>query len=85
MHTLFPRGFLYDFLFFIGSPTGVNHANLYKLVKVVILGLLLLSYIVSASADEQEDLAKKSQNLIGNIISLPFENNFIPVIYKLQL
>ena len=29
-----------------------------------------------AAADGQEDLAKESQNPIGNIISLPFENNF---------
>ena len=55
--------------FFIGSPTGVNDANLYNLVKVVIVGLLFLSFIASASADEQEDLAKESQNPIGNIIS----------------
>jgi hypothetical protein len=62
--------------FFVGSPTGLNNADFYRLAKVIIVGLLLLSFTASASADEQEDLAKESQNPIGNIISLPFENNF---------
>ena len=37
---------------------------------------IVLTFAKIAIADEQEDLAKESQNPIGNIISLPFENNF---------
>ena len=55
-------------------------------VRVLIIAIcLVLTTSPFAAADEQEDLAKESQNPIGNIISLPFENNFIPVIYQLQL
>jgi len=42
------------------------------LYTLVFLGIC----VVQAVADKQEDLAKESQNPIGNIISLPFENNF---------
>lgn len=38
--------------------------------------LLLLAVLTTVPAWTQEDLAKQSQNPIGNIISLPFENNF---------
>jgi hypothetical protein len=37
---------------------------------------IVLTLAPIAVADEEEDLAKESQNPIGNIISLPFENNF---------
>jgi hypothetical protein len=37
---------------------------------------MVLTLSVTAMAGETEDLAKESQNPIGNIISLPFENNF---------
>lgn len=39
------------------------------------IGCVLL-LAMAATADGTEDLAKQSQNPIGNIISLPFENNF---------
>ena len=42
------------------------------LYTLVFLGIC----VVQAIADKQEDLAKESQNPIGNILSLPFENNF---------
>ena len=52
----------------------------------------MLTLSVTAMADESEDLAKESQNPIGNIISLPFENNFDfgvgpedALVYKLNL
>jgi hypothetical protein len=41
-----------------------------------IAACLVLTLSVTAMAGETEDLAKESQNPIGNIISLPFENNF---------
>ena len=41
-----------------------------------IAACLVLTLSVSAMAGETEDLAKESQNPIGNIISLPLENNF---------
>jgi hypothetical protein len=37
---------------------------------------LVLTIAPVATADDQANLAKESQNPIGNIISLPFENNF---------
>jgi hypothetical protein len=43
---------------------------------LIILAFLVLTISTTAMADDQEDLAKESQNPIGNIISLPFENNF---------
>ena len=36
----------------------------------------MIHSIAQSFADQEEDLAKESQNPIGNIISLPFENNF---------
>ncbi|MCP4405584.1 MAG: transporter [bacterium] len=42
-----------------------------RIVASLLLGLLILSTPVRA----QEDLAKQSQNPVGNMISLPFENN----------
>jgi len=42
-------------------------------VIVTYLALIISTFAV---ADVQQDLAKESQNPIGNIISLPFENNF---------
>jgi Putative MetA-pathway of phenol degradation len=54
----------------------LNSWNTIKVKIVVIVTCLILSISTFAKADEQEDLAKESQNPIGNIISLPFENNF---------
>ena len=50
--------------------------NVIKARIVVIVTCLVLTISTLAGADDQEDLAKESQNPIGNIISLPFENNF---------
>ncbi len=50
--------------------------NATKARIVVIVICLVLTFSTFAVADDQEDLAKESQNPIGNIISLPFENNF---------
>ncbi len=47
-----------------------------KAKSVAIVTCLVLSVSLFAKVDAQEDLAKESQNPIGNIISLPFENNF---------
>ena len=50
-----------------------------KVVDTAIMAMvtcIILTLATIAIADEQEDLAKESQNPIGNIISLPFENNF---------
>ena len=50
-----------------------------KVVDTAIMAMvtcIVLTFAKIAIADEQEDLAKESQNPIGNIISLPFENNF---------
>lgn len=44
--------------------------NISKSVIAIFLTVLLASY---ASADEKDDLAKQSQNPVGNIISLPLE------------
>ena len=43
---------------------------------VAIAACLVLTIATFAGADDQADLAKESQNPVGNIISLPFENNF---------
>ena len=43
-----------------------------SLCLLAVLTLTVRTPVVSA----QEDLAKKSQNPIGNLISVPFENNF---------
>ena len=43
---------------------------------MTIVTCLVLIISTFAAADDQEDLAKESQNPIGNVISLPFENNF---------
>jgi len=50
-----------------------------KVVDTAIMAMvtcIVLTLATIAIADAQEDLAKESQNPIGNIISLPFENNF---------
>jgi len=49
--------------------------NVMKTGVMIILTCLVLIISTFAAADDQEDLAKESQNPIGNIISLPFENN----------
>ena len=41
--------------------------------KSVIAALLIVFSITSANADEKETLAKKSQNPVGNLISVPIE------------
>ena len=46
-----------------------------KLTHVMIVWLVT-AMLTTAPVRAQEDLAKESQNPIGNIISLPFENNF---------
>ena len=50
--------------------------NVMKTGVMIIVTCLVLIISTFAAADDQEDLAKESQNPIGNIISLPFENNF---------
>jgi len=50
--------------------------NAIKARVLAIVTCLVLNVAPFAVADDQEDLAKESQNPIGNIISLPFENNF---------
>jgi len=50
--------------------------NVMKTGVMTIVTCLVLIISTFAAADDQEDLAKESQNPIGNIISLPFENNF---------
>jgi putative salt-induced outer membrane protein YdiY len=50
--------------------------NAIKARIVVIVACLVLTISPFAAADDQEGLAKDSQNPIGDIISLPFENNF---------
>jgi hypothetical protein len=48
----------------------------FKVPIMAMAACLFLALATFATADDQEDLAKESQNPIGNIISLPFENNF---------
>lgn len=50
--------------------------NAIKARIVVIVTCLVLTISPFAAADDQEDLAKKSQNPIGNIISLPLVSRF---------
>ena len=50
--------------------------NAIKARVLAIVTCLVLNVAPFAVADDQEDLAKESQNPIGNIISLPFESNF---------
>ena len=50
--------------------------NATKTRIMVIVICLVLTVSTFATADDQANLAKESQNPIGNIISLPFENNF---------
>jgi hypothetical protein len=66
--------------------------NAIKARVLAIFTCLVLTVSPFALADDQEDLAKESQNPIGNIISLPFENNFDfgvgpedALVYKLNL
>ena len=66
--------------------------NAIKARILAIVTCLVLTVAPFAVADDQEDLAKESQNPIGNIISLPFENNFDfgvgpedALVYKLNL
>ena len=66
--------------------------NAIKARILAIVTCLVLNVAPFAVADDQEDLAKESQNPIGNIISLPFENNFDfgvgpedALVYKLNL
>lgn len=51
-----------------------RYANKARIVMIVTY--LVLTISMFAEANDQQDLAKESQNPIGNIISLPFENNF---------
>jgi hypothetical protein len=48
----------------------------FKARMVVLAACLVFSIPTLVVADAQKNLAKESQNPIGNIISLPFENNF---------
>ena len=59
---------------------------------IIIITCLVLTFSTFAVADDKEGLAKESQNPIGNIISLPFENNLDfgvgpedALIYKLNI
>ena len=56
--------------------------NAIKARVLAIVTCLVLTISTLAVANELEDLAKESQNPIGNLISLPFENN--SVFYQLQ-
>ena len=51
-----------------------QHAVKERIIAIVSSLVLILSTV--AAAEDQANLAKESQNPIGNIISLPFENNF---------
>jgi hypothetical protein len=50
--------------------------NAIKARVLAIVTCLVLNVSPFAAADDQEGLGKDSQNPIGDIISLPFENNF---------
>ncbi len=47
--------------------TGIN------VCKLISTALLIILFTTFAYAESKEDLAKKSQNPVGNIISLPIE------------
>lgn len=47
-----------------------------NMFSILITVLLLNSTVAVGFSQAQEDLAKQSQNPLGTIISLPFENNF---------
>jgi hypothetical protein len=57
-----------------GSYPGVamKSPNVVNITIMAMVACLVLTNVTLAMADEQEDLAKESQNPIGNIISLPF-------------
>jgi hypothetical protein len=48
-------------------------------MKTTVLGLVLATFVIAApggaSADADEDLRAKTQNPVGSLISVPFENN----------
>ena len=44
--------------------------------KMILLLLIFFVLFFSGTVLAQDDLAKQSQNPLGTIISLPFENNF---------
>ena len=56
------------------APTGQEGLYMFRTVACVALWLFL-ALVAITPAMAQEDLAKESQNPIGNLISLPFENN----------
>ena len=45
------------------------------LIYSITATILLIAIYLPVMADSEEDMAKKSQNPVGDIISLPFENN----------
>jgi hypothetical protein len=52
-----------------------NHIRL-DVVSIMVIGALIVLIFASVSqASEDEEMAKKSQNPVANIISVPFENN----------
>jgi hypothetical protein len=50
--------------------------NAISAINTVVIFCLVLTISTFAAAQNQQDLAKEAQNPIGNVISLPFENNF---------
>lgn len=47
-----------------------------KLAKRVLVNCALMLVVVQVHANDTQELAKESQNPVGNIISLPFEYNY---------
>jgi hypothetical protein len=49
--------------------------TVYRIKYWLIVGLLFLAPLLMAQEKEAADLAKKAQNPVGDLISLPFQNN----------
>ena len=50
--------------------------NMKRTTIVVLTSLFIISFVATPIlADDKQELAKKSQNPIANMISLPFQNN----------
>ena len=46
-----------------------------KKINLIFIPLLVLSFVEILFAQDKDDLAKKSQNPVSNMISVPFQNN----------